>query len=135
VDDRLPFRTGGGLTDGDRPAVLQRSSHTTEVIEDGKTVAMESQETREFLQPDEHGPDTLMTLADYDRLNDSGEDGVNVVYEGGIGAADSDSLAALRGFGAEMDLTMDGVYELYRDVRGRGGLGNKASGFRFNGLG
>lgn len=134
VDDRLPFRTGGGLTEGDRPAVLQRTSHTTEIIEDGKTVARESQEAREFLQPDDHGPDTLMTLADYDRLNDDGDDGVNVVYQGGIGQADPDPSAALRGLGAELDLTMDGVYELYRDLRGRGSLGEKASGFRFGGL-
>ncbi|WP_338668014.1 hypothetical protein [Pseudodesulfovibrio methanolicus] len=129
VDDRLPFRTGGGLTEGDRPAVLQSSSHTTEIFENGKTVAKESQETREFLQPDEHGPDTLMTLVDYDRLNNSGPDGANVFYKGGIDEADPDPRAALRSLGAEIDLTMDGVYEMYRNVRGRGNLGNKGSGF------
>lgn len=134
VDDGLTFRPGGGLTEGDSPAVLESSSHTTEVIENGKTVARESLETREFLQPDENGPDTLMTLADYDRTNDDGDDGVNVVYKGGIGQADTDSRAALRGLGAELDLTMDGVYEMYRDVRGRGNLTDKASGFRFKGL-
>jgi hypothetical protein len=134
VDDRLLFRTVAGLTDGDRPAVLQSTSHTTEVMEDGKTVARESQETREFLQPDENGPDTLMTLADYDRTNDNGDDGVNVVYKGGIAEADPDTSAALRLLGAEIDVTMDGVYEMYRDVRGRGNFGDKASRFRFNGL-
>jgi hypothetical protein len=134
IDDRLPFRTVAGLSDGDRPAVLQHTSHTTEVFEDGRTVAKESQEAREFLQPDEHGPDTLMTLADYDRLNDDGPDGVNVFYKGGIGEADPDPRAALRAMGAELDLTMDGVYEMYRDVRGRGNLGDKGSGFRFKAL-
>ncbi|OIQ49090.1 hypothetical protein BerOc1_01010 [Pseudodesulfovibrio hydrargyri] len=134
VDDRLPFRTVAGLSDGDRPAVLQHTSHTTEILENGKTVARESQETREFLQPDEHGPDTLMTLAGYNRLNDNGDDGVNVVYKGGIDAADPDSSAALRSLGEELDLTMDVVYEAYRDARGRGNFGDKASGFRFNGF-
>ena len=62
-------------------------------------MARESQEAREFLQPDDHGPDTLMTLADYDRTNDDGEDGVNVVYEGGLSAADPDPGAALRSLG------------------------------------
>ena len=134
VDDRLPFRTGGGLTDGDRPGILQRTSHTTEILENGKTVAKESQETREFLQPDEDGTNTLMTLADYDRLNNNGEDGVNVAYQGGIGQADPDSLVALREFGEEMDLTMDGIFETYRNVRGRGNLGDKGNGFKFWGL-
>jgi hypothetical protein len=134
VDDRLPFRTVGGLSDGDRPAVLQSASHSTEIFENGKTVAKESQEAREFLQPDENGPDTLMTLADYDRLNDNGPDGVNVVYRGGIGEADPDPRAVLRAMGAELDLTMDGVYDMYREVRGRGQLGDKASGFRLKAL-
>jgi len=134
IDDRLPFRTGGGLTEGDRPAVLQSSSHTTEIFENGKTVARESQETREYLQPDEHGPDTLMTLVDYDRLNGSGPDGVNVFYKGGIDEADPDPRAALRALGAEFDLSMEGVYEMYQNVRGRGNLGDKGSGFRFKAL-
>ncbi|WP_319583601.1 hypothetical protein [uncultured Pseudodesulfovibrio sp.] len=134
VDDRLPFRTGGGLTDGDRPAILERTAHTTEIIEDGKTVASESQEAREFLQPDEHGPDTLMTLVDYDQMQNNDEDGINVFYKGGISIGDPDSGAALRSLGEELDLVMDGLYELYRDVRGRGSLGEKASSFRFAGL-
>jgi hypothetical protein len=97
-------------------------------------VAKESQVTREFLQPDEHGPDTLMTLAGYHRLNDDGKDGLNVFYKGGIAEADPDPRAALRSMGAELDLTMDGVYEMYSDVRGRGNLGDKGSGFRFEAL-
>ncbi|XXJ20854.1 hypothetical protein ACR42D_15200 [Desulfovibrio caledoniensis] len=143
VDDGLNFRTVAGLTDGDHPAILQRSSHTTEIFEDGEVVSRESQETREFLQPDEDGPDTLMTLAGYDRQkqnddngvnSDDVEEGVNVVYEGGINVADPDPNAALRGFGAELDLVMEGVYEMYRDVRGQGNLGAKESPFRFKGF-
>jgi hypothetical protein len=143
VDDGLHFRTGAGLTDGDHPAILQSSSHTTEILEDGEVVSRESQETREFLQPNEDGPDTLMTMAGYDRQkkndgygvnSDDVDEGVNVVYEGGINVADPDPNAALRGFGAELDLVMEGVYQMYRDVRGQGNLGAKESSFRFNGF-
>lgn len=134
-DDRLPFRLAGALSDGDRPAVLKRSEHTTEIFENGKTVAMESQKTREFLQPDDHGPDTLMTLADYDRLDETdGEDGLNVVYKGDIDAADPDSRAALRAMGTEIDQTMDDFYETYRNVRGPYVPYGKASSFWFKGF-
>lgn len=135
VDDRLPFRLAGALSDGDRPAVLQQSEHTTEIFENGETVAMESQKTREFLQPDDHGPDTLMTLADYDRLDETdGQDGLNVVYKGDIDTADPDSRAALRAMGKEVDQTMDDFYETYRNVRGPYAPYGKASKFWFKGF-
>jgi antitoxin component YwqK of YwqJK toxin-antitoxin module len=118
VDDRLPFRTGGGLTDGEHPVVLEQADHTVELLRDGETTAMESMEAKEILQPSEAGPDTLMTLANYDRLNDDGKDGLNVFYKGGLDEADPDAHAAARSMGAEFDLTMDSVYEIYKSVRG-----------------
>ena len=118
IDDRLSFRTVGGLSDGDRPVVLEQTNHTVELLKDGETVAMESLEAKEILQPSEAGPDTLMTLANYDRLSDDGMDGVNVFYHGGLDKADPDAHAAARSMGEEFDLTMDSVYEMYKSVRG-----------------
>ncbi|MCJ2163592.1 MULTISPECIES: hypothetical protein [unclassified Pseudodesulfovibrio] len=118
IDDRLSFRTGGGLSDGDRPVVLEQTDHTVELLQDGETTAMESLEAKEILQPSEAGPDTLMTLADYDRLSADGRDGLNVFYQGGLDEADPDAHAAARSMGEEFDLTMDSVYEMYKSVRG-----------------
>lgn len=127
VDDRLPFRNGGGLSEGDRPLVLESSSHETEIVDDGKVVARESLTAREILNPNEDGPDTLMTLAHYDRLNDDGDDGVNVFYQGELGLADPDSGAALRNMGAEVDLTMESVHDMYRNLRKNAVTGNQDS--------
>ena len=134
IDERLPFRTVGGLTDGDRPVVLESSAHETELFENGRTVARESLKAKEVLQPSEDGPDTLLTLAGYDRLNDSGEDGVNVVYKGGLSEADPDARAGLRAMGAEVDLTMDALYDMYRNVRGGMGKAPQDSILRYEAL-
>jgi hypothetical protein len=135
VDDRLPFRPVAALSDGDRPSILESSKHSTEIFEDGSVVAMESQETREILQPDDHDPDTLLTLADYDRLNEDGKDGINVVYQGDISKGDPDSRAAMRSMGEEYDLAMDDLYDTYRRVRGPYNATNKESDFWLKGLG
>ncbi|MGE4194335.1 MAG: hypothetical protein AB7E51_13160 [Pseudodesulfovibrio sp.] len=118
VDERLPFRIVGGLSDGDRPVVLESAEHETTLLENGKTVAREAMSSREIIQPSEEGPDTLMTLAHYERLNDDGDDGVNVIFKGGLELADPDARAALRSMGDEVDLTMTEVHHMYRDLRG-----------------
>lgn len=116
VPPGLDFRTGGGLTEDDTPAVLRRTGHEDQGFENGRLRREAAISSKEFIKEHEDGPDEVRTFTEASQGNGHSSEHVNRTLLSALGGVDPEAHAAAEGFAGELQPTLDDVARTIRTM-------------------
>lgn len=115
------LRTGGGLTEDARPALLHRTEHVEEAYEGGHLTTRGVISSHEYIfEGDRQGPDEVRTATHAEKQSGLKKIVMNDVYAATIEDVDADRHAASEAFSLELGLSLGDLRETLTAVNSAG---------------
>ena len=116
VPTGLDFRTAGGLTEDENPAVLRRTEHEDQGFENGRLKREAAVSSKEFIKEHEDGPDEVRTFTEASQGNGHSSEHLNRTLLSALEGIDAEAHAAAEGFAGELQPTLDDVARTIRTM-------------------